>query len=268
MTRFNWLSSLVLVFSAANACIVRAAPQADGFVARSYKTSSGATMAYRLFIPRTDNSKQSYPLIVYLHGGAGNGNDNLSQISGGNSNGSHVWVSEKVQKEHPSFVLVPQPFAGATWGGPEASELSVATSMMLGIIDSLRREFPIDLARLYITGQSLGGFGTWDVVIRRPDVFAAAVPLCGSGVLGRFPFRKVYSSAQFAGIKNVPIWVFQGADDPEVSAEGPRKTVADLRDIGSKIRYTEYSHVGHRVWERAYYEPGLIDWMFAQRRSQ
>ena len=266
--RFSWLRWLVLGLAAANGLTALAEQPVDGFIARNYRTSNGEVMPYRLFIPRAYSSRQSYPLIVYLHGGAGNGTDNLRQISGGNTNGSHVWTSASVQREHPSFVLVPQAAAGGTWGGPEASELSEASQMMLGIIESLEREFQIDKSRLYLTGQSLGGFGTWDVVIRRPNVFAAAIPLCGSGIVNQFPFQKIYSSTQFEGIKNLPIWAFQGAADATVPVEGPRKTVASLRNIGGKIRYTEYANVGHQVWERAYIEPELSEWMFTQRRSR
>jgi len=266
--KFRLLSLLVLGIAAAIALAASSQQPVDGFIARNYTDSKGATMPYRLFIPRAYDASQSYPLIVYLHGGVGNGSDNLKQISEGNINGSHVWTSKNAQSRHPVFVLAPQAPDGATWGGPEASELSAAAQTMLEITESLQREFNIDKARLYLTGQSLGGFGTWDVIIRRPNLFAAAVPLCGSGIVNQSPFRRVYSSAEFERVKNMPIWVFQGADDRDVPADGPRKTVATLREIGSKVRYTEYAGVGHRVWEHAYLEPGLIDWLFAQRTSR
>jgi predicted peptidase len=131
----------------------------------------------------------------------------------------------------------------------------------------LRHEFNIDKSRLYLTGQSLGGFGTWDVIIRRPDVFAAAVPLCGSGIVKGFPFRTVYAPADFERIKDLPIWVFQGTDDTTVPPNGPRQTVAALRKVGSKVRYMEYPGVGHQVWERAYLDPELVAWLFAQHRT-
>lgn len=240
----------------------------DGLVARTYVDSHGAKMPYRLFIPRGYDPRRSYPLIVFLHGGAGNGTDNLQQIIEGNTNGSHVWISDNVQREHPAFVLAPQAPDDATWGGPEAPDLSPAARMMLEIVASLGHEFKIDRSRLYLTGQSLGGFGTWDVIIRRPDIFAAAVPLCGSGIVKEFPFRTVYAPADFERIKDLPIWVFQGTDDTTVPPNGPRQTVAALRKVGSKIRYTEYPGVGHRAWERAYLDPELVAWLFAQHRTQ
>jgi predicted peptidase len=224
-------------------------------------------MPCRLFIPRAYNPKRSYPLIVFLHGGAGNGADNLKQIIEGNTNGSHVWIRDNVQREYPAFVLAPQAPDGETWGGPEAPELSPAARMMLEIVGSLRHKFNIDKSRLYLTGQSLGGFGTWDVIIRRPDIFAAAVPLCGSGIVKGFPFRTVYAPTDFKRIRDVPIWVFQGADDATVPRDGPRQTVAELRRVGNKVRYTEYPGVGHQVWEHAYEDPELVAWVFSQHRT-
>jgi predicted peptidase len=184
--RFLGFALVVIIIVMGAATIVphlAAQDSVAGLVARTYVDSHGAKMPYRLFIPRPYDSRQSYPLIVFLHGGAGNGADNLQQIIGGNTNGSQVWMRDDVQREYRAFVLAPQAPDDATWGGPEARELSPAARMMLEIVGSLRHEFNIDKSRLYLTGQSLGGFGTWDVIIRRPDVFAAAVPLCGSGIV-------------------------------------------------------------------------------------
>jgi predicted peptidase len=269
--RFLWFGFLaLLVLMVADTIVPRLAARdkADGLVARIYLDPNSARLPYRLFVPHTYDSKRSYPLIVFLHGGAGNGADNLQQIMGGNTNGSHVWIRDDVQREYPAFVLAPQAPDGATWGGPEGTELSSAARMMLEIVENLRHEFNIDKSRLYLTGQSLGGFGTWDVIIRRPDVFAAAVPLCGSGIVKGFPFRTVYAPADFEKIRDLPIWVFQGEDDTTVPPSGPRQTVAALRKVGSNVRYTEYPGVGHRVWERAYSDPKLVAWLFAQHRSQ
>jgi predicted peptidase len=245
----------------------RAQRPIDGFLPRTFTNSNGAKMPYRLFIPPTYDAIHSYPLIVYLHGGAGNGTDNVSQISGGNTEGTHVWTTKEAQREHAAFVLAPQAPNNEDWGGPENSDLSPAAESTLEIIESLEHEFKIDKARLYITGQSFGGYGTWDIIIRRPNLFAAAIPICGSGVIDNSPFKRPYSAAEFERIKDLPIWVFQGADDKTVPAEGPRKTVATLQSLGSKVKYTEYVDVGHQVWPHAYHEPKLINWLFAQHKS-
>jgi predicted peptidase len=247
---------------------VAAQEHVDGFAARTYLSGRGPAMPYRLFIPPSYDGLRAYPLIVYLHGSGGLGSDNLLQISGGNTNGTHVWAKSEVQAAHPAFVLAPQAPEGASWGGPELKELSPAAQTMLEIVAGLEKEFHIDRTRIYLTGQSLGGFGTWDILVRHPGIFAAAVPLCGSGKIAEAPFRKVYSPAEFATIKDVPIWVFQGAADSTAPVQGVRETIATLRSAGSKVKYTEYAGVEHQVWERAYLDRALIEWMFAQHLAE
>src|SRR5687768_721050 len=228
----------------------------DGFVARSFKAASGVTMPYRLFVPAEDARKQPLPLVVYLHGGGGVGTDNLKQISGGNANGTHVWTTADAQRKHPAFVLAPQLPENQQWGAPATDALSAYAEAALEIVAALSREFAIDARRIYLTGQSLGGRGTWDIISKRPDMFAAAVPLCGDG-----------SRSRVAAARRLAIWVFHGAQDPLVPVTGSRELVAALRAVGSPVKYTEYPDVGHDVWTRAYVDPALADWLFGQRRA-
>ena len=215
-------------------------------------------MPYRLFIPRDYDPRRSYPLVVYLHGSGGLGSDNLKQISSANAYGPRFFMSQAVQSKHPALILAPQAPNGTAWSssGP-GSTLSFPARLMVEIVQALQREYSIDASRLYITGQSLGGFGTWDIITRRPDLFAAAAPLCGGG-------RPDAAKA----IKHIPIWAFHGAADDNVPVERSREMVAALRNLGSTIRYNEYPGIGHPVWVRAYTNPALIEWMFAQHRSQ
>jgi predicted peptidase len=217
----------------------------DGFVPRTFRSAAGE-LPYRLFVPKGYDAARSYPLVLYLHGGGGVGRDNVAQISGGNRPGTRLWISADLQARHPNFVLVPQAVDKA-W--PPRAELVV------DLIASLRREFNLDGSRLYVTGQSMGGFGTWDVILRWPGLFAAAVPLCGGG-----------RPAAVEAIRHLPIWVFHGALDQTVSVDRSREMVEALRKIGSQVKYTEYPSVGHDVWIRAYGEPELVEWLFAQRR--
>jgi predicted peptidase len=229
----------------------------DGFVARSFKAASGVTMPYRLFIPQADVRKKPLPLIVYLHGSGGVGTDNIKQISGGNATGTHVWTTAGAQRRHPAFVLAPQLTEERQWGPTEADALSPFEEAVLEIVAAVSAEFAIDASRLYLTGQSLGGRGTWGLVSKRPDVFAAAVPLCGNG-----------SATRVVAARRLPIWVFHGAKDELVPVSASRDLVAALQRVGSPVKYTEYADVGHNVWTRAYLEPGLPDWLFSQRRVQ
>ena len=246
----------MIVLALAMAPAVAAQDAVDGFQARSFKAPTGTTMPYRLFVPESGARKTPLPLIVYLHGGGGVGADNLKQISGGNATGTHVWTTPEAQRKHPAFVLAPQMREGLQWAAPSSAALSASAETVLELIPSLSREFAIDPDRLYLTGQSLGGYGTWDIISKRPDSFAAAVPLRGGG-----------DASRILAARRIAIWAFHGAKDEVVPVSGSRDLVAALKRAGSPVKYTEYPDGGHNVWLRAYVEPDLADWLFSQRRS-
>ena len=224
----------------------------DGFVARTFKASTGDTMPYRLFVPEATARTKPLPLIVYLHGGGGVGRDNQKQISGGNTAGTHSWTTTQAQRKHPAFVLAPQlSDSGRSSGWPGVA------GAVLEIVAALSREFVIDADRVYVTGQSLGGYGTWDFISRHPDVFAAAVPLCGGG-----------DPSRIGAARTLPIWAFHGGQDPVVPVTESKAMIAALRRAGSQVKYTEYPDVGHDVWTRAYADPDLANWLFSQRRRR
>jgi predicted peptidase len=233
----------------------RPAQDVDGFVARGFKGANGVTLPYRLFVPERKTGG-SLPAIVYLHGAAGAGTDNLKQITGGNTLGTHVWTTKEMQARYPAFVIAPQAPVGERWS-TTTLQLAPSASLALELLTSLSKEFSIDADRIYLIGQSLGGFGTWDLVTKRPELFAAAVPLCGGGDPARVP-----------AARNVPIWVFHGEADQTVPVVRSREMVAALRAAGSAVKYTEYPTVGHNVWTVAFAERELPDWLFAQRRKR
>ncbi len=214
-------------------------------------------MPYRIFTPKAFDTDGPLPMVVYLHGGGGAGADNVKQISGGNTNGTHVWTTAEHQAKHPSFVVAPQLPGSHRWKNRDSASLSEYAQLTVELLGTLRREFNIDPDRLYLTGQSRGGGGTWDIITKRPHLFAAAIPLCGGG-----------DPSKASAIQDLPIWAFHGARDPKVPVERSREMVDALRQRGSTVRYTEYPEVGHAVWEKAYLEPALIDWLFAQRKNK
>ena len=204
------------------------------------------TMPYRLFIPPAYDKARQYPLIIWLHGAGSVGNDNLKQISGASLRGTHTWIARQVQEKYPSFVLAPQSRGGA-WDADLPTVLEVLTS--------IEKEFNIDTSRIYVAGQSMGGFGTWDFITERPDLFAAGIPLCGGGD----PMRANV-------IARIPIWAFHGEADPTVPVTESRDMIAAIRKAGGNPRYTEYKGVGHEVWLKAFQEKGLVEWLFAQHK--
>jgi predicted peptidase len=225
----------------------------DGFIGRVYTNGRGERMPYRLFVPAGYNSSKKYPLLLWLHGAGSVGNDNRKQISGASISGTHTWTSPKTQSTYPAFVVAPQAPAGTAWANFQSDELGAQLSLVLAILDSIRSEFSIDSQRMYVAGQSMGGYGTWDLITKKPGLFAAAIPLCGGGRTDR------------AGVLlKTPIWAFHGDADDTVPVSKSRDMISAIRKLGGSPRYTEYKGVGHNVWTRAFLEPGLLEWVFSQ----
>ena len=198
----------------------------DGFVARVYKDQSQQAMPYRVFIPKGYDQSQKYPLVLWLHGAGSVGRDNLKQISSASRPGTHIWTTPENQAKHPAFVVAPQcPQSVGCWDDGRTNEPGPHLLLVLKILDSLRTEFSIDSERIYVAGQSMGGYGTWDLITKRPDLFAAAVPLCGGG-----------NVALAAAIRKMPIWAFHGDVDPTVPVEQSRTMIAAIQKAGGNPR--------------------------------
>jgi predicted peptidase len=229
---------------------------AEGFLARSYRSPDGETMAYRLFVPPGYSAAKKYPIVLWLHGATGRGSDNLLQISGENYPGTHIWTTPQNQAKFPAFVLAPQLSETKAWARPHVEAAPESLRLALEILDAVEKEYSIDLDRMYVVGQSMGGEGVWAALAAAPGRFAAAVALCGYGFDDMIPHDAQY-----------PVWIFQGDADPIVAVARAREWVRALREAGGAPKYTEYPGVGHDVWERAFAEPDVVTWLMSQRRS-
>lgn len=226
------------------------------FLKKMYTTKQGAQMPYRLFLPQGYDSRQKYPLVLWLHGAMGRGFDNVAQISGGNELGSHVWTAPENQARMPAFVLAPQCPDREYWSEPELNQITPQLQMALDILAIVQKEYSIDPGRIYIAGQSMGGLGVWALAQAFPEKWAAAVVLCAYDNL-----------TNVQGLGRVPVWVFQGDADDTVPVELVRKMMKDLKKAGVTPRYTEYHKAGHDVWLKAFAEPELVPWVAAQKRG-
>jgi len=231
------------------------------FEARTH--TSRSPMPYRLFRPEAAGT---LPLVIYLHGSGGLGDDNVKQMSLGNIFGTRVWARPENQRRFPCYVAVPQTDQG--WLRYDLSQKTPGPAEVLPglgegarsafeIIDHLLEEFTIDERRIYIAGQSMGGAGTWHMIAHRPSFFAAAVACCGSS-----------STDDGSGAMDTPLWNFHGDSDQTVPVSVSRDRIAARRKAGGRPLYTEYARVDHPVWQWAFTEPALLEWVFAQRRSQ
>ncbi len=228
-----------------------------GFIAGSYRSPSGEAMPYRLFVPPGYDTNKKYPIILWLHGAAGRGSDNYSQLSGGNFAGSHVWTSPENQEKYHAFVLAPQVDVTKGWARPHTNTPPVAIRLALEILDAVEQKYSIDRAREYVVGQSMGGEGVWAALSIAPARFAAAIAICGYGDAYMIP-----------RVAKVPVWIFQGEEDPVVPVSRARTWVAELRGAGGAPKYTEYPSIGHNAWDVAFKEPELAAWLFSNVRVE
>ena len=255
MTILSALISVVFLGSSA------ASEKKPSVEARIFKNKSGNTLPYRLFKPANYDPKQTYPLVLCLHGAGGRGTDNKSR----GTVAFKALSNAKVQTKHPAFLLTPQcpkdkKWVNTNWekGSYSISKLPVSKELELveQILDLVEERFPIDSSRIYVTGQSMGGYGTWDIILRHPKKFAAAIPVCGAG-----------DPTEVKGIAHLPIWAFHGDRDTVVPTKGSREMVAALKKAGCNIKYTEYKGVGHNSWSRAWKEKELVPWLFKQHNK-
>jgi predicted peptidase len=232
------------------------------FESFNHTNAQGEIMPYRLFIPRKLVSGQKYPMIIFLHGSSGSGTDNVKQLQRANWFGGLVWILPENQGRFPCFVVAPQ--SNVNWPcvilekgkRPKLCPgLGRGARLAFEIIDKLLDEYPIDRSRLYITGHSMGGAGTWHMISYRPNFFAAAAPVCG---LPDFEYA--------SKIKDVPIWNFHGETDNIEPVSTSRRMIGSIVQAGGQPLYTEYPGVGHNVFMWAYTEPALLEWLFAQHR--
>ena len=255
------IRTLALVFLFAFSLAIEASPEALAmFDAREYINENDDTLLYRILEPQNKCFLKRYPLVIFLHGSGERGNDNERQLIWG----AGAFIKEENLKEYPCYVIAPQCPEGKRWleinwalpthNMPE--EPSETMSLVIELMDKVIQDYPINQHRIYITGLSMGGYGTWDLISRMPDKFAAAVPICGGG-----------DENQAYKLVDMPIWVFHGANDTTVPPERSRHMVNAIKEAGgTKVKYTEYPDVGHGSWKPAYADPEFMKWMFKQKK--
>lgn len=214
-----------------------------------FKTADGAKLTYFLMKPRDYDDEQTYPLVLALHG------------RGGNTTAANVLAGRAMREAYPCFVMAPVSPRPARWatrpGRARDDDSPTKLPAVFLALAALQDQHSIDPDRIYVTGQSMGGTGTFGAVAARPDLFAAAAPVCGSW--------DAQGAEKMAG---VPFWIFHGDQDQVVPVTRSRVMNQALREAGSQPKYTEYSRVGHNSWNRAYATDALWRWLFGQTRPQ
>jgi predicted peptidase len=224
-----------------------------------FKDVNGKTIPYRLMKPENYDPKKQYPLVIFLHGAGERGTDNEKQLV----HGVPQFASPENRSKYPCFLIAPQcpeneKWVDCDWSADthtQPKNPSESARLTLTLIDQLMKDFPIDPKRVYLTGLSMGGYGTWDLLARKPDLFAAGVIICGGA-----------DEATSEKIKHIPVWVFHGAKDTAVKPFRSWNMVKALEKVGGKPKMTEYKDVGHDSWNPAYRDPEMFKWLFAQTK--
>lgn len=227
---------------------------------------SEKTMPYRILFPENYDRTKKYPLVLFLHGAGERGNDNEKQLT----HGAKLFLSQETRKNFPAIVIFPQCTAEGFWGNVNVDRTKTplvfdfdyskpATDqlkMVINLLKKIVKEESVDKKRVYVTGLSMGGMGTFEAVYRFPKLFAAALPICGGGDAKHYTKK----------VKAIPFWVFHGADDAVVNAKYSREMVEKLKLIGVNVKYSEYPGVNHNSWDNAFAEPDFLSWMFSNQR--
>ncbi len=198
---------------------------------------------YLLFLPEGYGEKQRrWPMILFLHG-AGERGDDLRKVK---KHGPPKIVAKR--KDFPFIVVSPQCPQDDWW--PEKVEV------LIHLLDDIVARYDVDTDKIYLTGLSMGGYGTWALASAYPDRFAAIAPVCGGG--SRYMARK---------LKDIPVWAFHGAKDKVVPLKESEEMVSAIKKLGGNARLTVYPDAGHDSWTETYNNQELYDWFLRHRKS-
>lgn len=264
MIRLLILLSMLLTFTGCTQMAAKAPTKNHGhFEPRSLQFED-RLFRYQVFVPaRLDPA--GTPLVLFLHGSGERGDDGHRQLLAGLG----PWLKKNADT-FPALVVLPQAPEDEEWLGRNAR-------MALATLDAASREFNADPHRTYLTGLSMGGYGTWELALMQPQRFAALVPVCAAIKAPRDE-RPGLLVDQVAGeadpytavvtrLREVPIWMFHGAKDDLVSPEDARLLEQAALRVGANLRYTELPNVNHNAWDPTYRDPEMWAWLFQQRRD-
>jgi predicted peptidase len=253
--RHPMLRTVLFVLAVLAARTATAAPATETGFIDAIAHAGDMAMPYVVYVPRNYTPDQKWPVILFLHGAGERGDDGLKQTAVG------IGGAIRLHPERfPCIVVMPQCPPNRAWGqgnrggnNPAADTVTLA----LAALDAAVDKYHGDPDRLYLTGLSLGGYGTWEIGTRRPGKFAALMPICGGG-----------RPAEAAVLKDLPIWAFHGDADMTVPIQRSRDMVEAIKAAGgTHVRLTEYPGVGHNSWDKAYNDPEAIAWLLSQKRG-
>ncbi len=229
-------------------------------VAKTYTSPNGSEVLYRIAIPEKIEEGKKYPLVLFLHGAGERGTDNIAQMK----HGVPAILAGAEKLNEPVFLIAPQCPPEQWWSEPKEDRMELndaggknpLIAAVLALVAETAKDQPIDPKRIYVTGLSMGGFGTFDLLTRTPETWAAAIPICGAG-----------DPTKAGKFKDVPVHIFHGAADDAVPPAGSQLMFDALEKAGANdAKLTLYPGVGHDSWTQTYADPEVIAWLFAQKK--
>jgi len=225
------------------------------------------TMNYRVLLPEHFDSTKNYPVLFFLHGSGERGNDNEAQLI----NGARVFLKPAFRKYFQSIVIFPQCPKDGWWSNTQivsdstgkrqfifqkGGKPSPAMHTLLALIKKYTKNEFISKNQIYVGGLSMGGMGTFELLRRKPKMFAAAFAICGGD-----------NVENVSHYKKIPLWIFHGAKDPVVNPQFSKNIADKLTRVGEEVKYTVYATAEHNSWDAALAEPELFPWLFSHIKN-
>lgn len=247
----------------------------EAMSAETFTAKDGTVLPYRIYVPEGYDKEKEYSFLLFLHGAGDRGDDNEKQISVNMGmverivNGESVTISgESVDLSGEFIIVAPQcakekQWVDTPWGkkpDPSYSLDEIAQSQymtaVVELLSEIEEKYSINENRMYITGLSMGGFGTWDLLMRYPEKWAAGIPMGGGADLSRADI-----------LKDIPIWTFHQMLDTVVSSEGTQNIVKEIIKLGGNIKFTPYFENRHNAWDYGYVEEDLLTWLYSHTKD-
>lgn len=247
-------------------CASRVAAQDMSLYEKHQLVQNNDTLPYRLLLPENYNARKKYPVILFLHGAGERGNDNEAQLT----HGAKFFARADVRKEYPAIVIFPQCPKNSFWSNVKFGTDSegkrqfvfnknnaptIAMQLLNSLLAEIMATYRVQKKQVYVGGLSMGGMGTFELVSRNPKMFAAAIPICGGG-----------DPSIATSVRKTDWWVFHGAKDDVVRVSYSDSMVTAFKAAKVPVQYTIYPEANHNSWDPAFAEPGLLKWLFAQKR--
>lgn len=236
----------------------------DLFEKNTFAASNGTTLNYREMTPENVDPNKKYPLVLFMHGAGERGSDNTKQLT----HGSRMFENPTNREKYPAYVLFPQCPEPIFWtfearpqelkadSIPASTTPAALISAVKELLDKYRNHPNVDKDRVYIIGLSMGAMATFELTGRYPDVFAAAIPICG-----------IVNPDHLANTQSINFRIFHGDADPVVPVSGSRNAYKKLKEIGANVEYIEFPGISHDSWTAAFNHPDFMEWLFKQTKA-